>query len=527
MKLEIIRKKEYGYLFLIATMFFLMAVGKKAGAEGGFYLIMTGLLVGLVFTVFGAFLNAEFGRFIGKRIEKRDLSDLWQFEKMMLIFQVVVGALGFAVLFLSSPFWAGLFHIPELEAMLRMAAFLIPLRGLRSTLGEVCFSLGNRLLHFIARAIECGILFTVGSWIILKYDAYGKSVSDLLRQPRFYSYYLIMGLVLAAIVAEAVTVIFLFLVVFVCTKRIILRADIGMNKRTHLGLISAYNRVIWKILSVLAGCGMLLYLIQTTLQRYASLDQSMLAIGTWIGSVGLFGTLLLLVSLFFVTEYLYRMQHAVAREEKRNARVFFMYYLQYGFSFVLMPMILCIILSEQVAGFTGLSKETVGGMMGLGMLVFVLLMVMPVIFSAWQHIRPSVFFISLLACCIFTGFVCQKWVGDKEPVEAMIVSLVVCFGLFVLLHLFLLFREIGYSTDILFRVLIPVIDALVIGLIMMLLRNLTYPHLGDGFTIIVCFLSGLVLYWAVLFVLHLVRDQDLKYMPFVRRIYNGKGKMAE
>lgn len=511
----LLRKKECNACTYLALLLLVFFFERKAGAEGMGYLFFCCIVFGLIYTLFGACYGEECGRFIARKWHKGDLSQIKDFQMKMLSVGLLLGVLGGGLCFLLSIQIAAWLSLPEMELLLRIVALFLPIHILRNLALEWLVAQEKLLTFYIANLMELLLVIVFGSIFVGHYEAYGVLVGELLKKEEFHAYYCTFGMIIALVCTELIIAGVFLVIVLLGSKKIAFDEYGDYRRKGGFRVDQIYKKNFGVILGRFVLCLFLFLSVAKILNSISEPGKALEQLGTITGSLLFLGSVLVCLVSFFVTAVSQKMVNALIKEDRRTSRSLFVSNIQLLFSFAWMPMVLCFVLKDQLAELLNYSTPMVSEVLTKGIIGVFIVLFLIFMKQVWNAFRPMIYVLIMMLGGVLSAVVFQLGMVNTS-FDGMLNTSLIGYGLTSIVFFVLATREFGYAGDLIPKVFIPIVDGCLLGGIIFGLAHLLSPHLGAGITVLVCVILGLLLYWLILFMLHLFREQDLKMIPGFR-----------
>ena len=98
--------------------------------------------------------------------------------------------------------------------------------------------------------------------------------------------------------------------------------------------------------------------------------------------------------------------------------------------------------------------------------------------------------------------------------EGIVYSLIIFIGLLAVLCFIFMIRSFNYRQEFIFSILFPVLSACIAGLLVMLLKKLLLPVIGNLLTLLVSGVVAVFLYILLLMILRVIDGEEISKLPF-------------
>lgn len=512
-----IRKRQVEIGSHVLEMVTLLVLGRILGDNGIVYIAFSVEAFLLFWTLTGGELREALGKMLRGKNARGQYRNAAMLKRNGLVLGGLTGILGgVAMFFCAAPLGESLFEISYCVVMIRILAPVVVLRTFSFILLGYFQGEGTEFPTVISCLMRQILIFGFALLFAGLLENYGQKVSALLKQNNFTAMYGGMGVALAILAAEALVLLFLFLV-YRGSRKLEKRGS-GEGARitdTFGGQMSAlYSSLFPMILIALfeqlsVWIGMICYRRNVTLEE--GLNDYGLFFGRYVPLMGI----LLLPACALLLESCYKVAGYVRKDEQRFARANLSGGVHIGVMQGMFFGVFVAMLAPQLAGIWGESGVgLVTQMLRFGSFVilftilgFYLSKILLLLGGKFQVVgllalTDLVFVITLM---VFLN----SGMGIMALIYAGVISGAVC----VAAAGALLFYQTRINIDWLQCVVIPAGVACAVGLILMFIGKIATPHLGNLVTVLLCLVLGLICYWGLLILLRNFREQELNYTP--------------
>lgn len=498
-KMDARRKQILSLVYTVGLLFFYFIYTKIDEKSGGYLMVLALILISF-FLPFFAFLPVAIEKPLRARLSKgqiKNANGLWS---------VVIGY-SLIASFVLSLIMA--FVLPSLISKtigLKSVAFCLPY------LAPAFFFLGlSRALCMYFQGKGSGLQTVIASMLMIFFSIlfsfvignplleYGNKVSELMGNAEFKAQYLMVGISVGIFIASVITFIFLFFAYFLSAKEN-RRKQHTMRMTEHRG-DSIRIFVFCFFPYWFATIMMLIPLMLGFLMFFEKQTEKIMALKV-LGQLAkvqyLPCAVILLFMLSFVVLIVAQIVSWIKREEIRQARVGF----KVGLVWILI-----------VGGFIAICF-VIFGSWKMGCIFFGA--TISYFFSTllWQSgKRRSVLicmFISMVAaltCCfLMSGILNQAELVIFLPVLIQMVTLALCTGFFLVKH----YR---FVPDIMHGFLLPILSALIAGILMYVLCIVINDMAGHVYMKILIGMIGLFIHLILCMVFQCGNDNDVFHLP--------------
>ncbi|MCM1091108.1 MAG: hypothetical protein NC092_10305 [Butyrivibrio sp.] len=518
-----IKRRQVEMCSHVLEMVTLLVLGHILGDNGIVYFAFAVETFLLFRTLTGGELRETLGRLLRVKNARGQYRNAAMLKRNALLIGGLVGILGGVAMFCcAEALGERFFEIPYCVVMIQILSPVVVLRTLSAIILSYFQGDGAEFPTVISCLLRQILIFGFSLLFAGLLEAYGQKVSALLKLDNFTAMYGGMGVALAILAAEALVLLFLFLVYRGSGK--LERRGNGEGARitdTFGGQVGAlYSGLFPMILIALleqlsVWVGLIFYRRSVTVEE--GLNDYGLFFGRYVPLMGI----LLLPACALLLESCYKVAGYVRKDEQRFARANLSGGVHIGVIHGMFFAVFVAMLAPQLAGIWGESgKKLVTQMLRFGSFVilfsilgFYLLKILLLLGGKFQvlgllALTDLVFVVTMMV------FLKSGRMGVMALIYAGVISGAVC----VAAAGALLFYQTRINIDWLQCAVIPAGAACVVGLIMMFVAKLATPHLGNLVTALLCLVLGLICYWGILILLRNFREQELGYTPGGRLI---------
>ena len=508
----------------------LVIVARLTGYSGVTYVAVGLEAYALIYIVVSGGVADALGRILRLRVSKGQYKNVAAIRKNTMLLQVVLGAVGtIAILSAAGGIAEKLFRIQYSTVILIVLAPAVILRTVSAVLQGYAGGEGAELPGAAVSILRQ--IFTLGfSLIFCKIlKDYGNKVSNLLAQKEFTFMYGGVGVAIAVTLSEVLAVIFL---IIICrsNKRTSekaaqdgIRNPVSFMDSVRLLFANRCSQTGILLLTMLfLPLGFIFFQKAADGSAEAAVEYGVYCAG--YGAVcGCIAAFVAIITIPLCSKTI----GLIRREEHRFSRTVF----QSGVH-------LCIIYAVYfVAFFTVLANQTAAVLcpeqiataaeMLRGGAAIILFADLALYFSRILILIGKKYLVMgslAVGDVVYTVTVTVLLNTGKTGILALVYGgftggAVLC----MLLGMFA-YRQIRLQMDWLQVLIVPSVAACITGIVNLLLAKVLTPHLGNLFTLIICFVLSWVLYWAGLILLRNFREQELEVIPGGKWI-NSLGQM--
>ncbi len=497
--------------------------GRITGDNGVTY--MAAALEGfqIIWLLTGGAVADALGRMVRGRNARGQHKNVEKLKKNMLLYQSVVGALGCVLLLiLARPLAAKIFHAPYSEVIIMILAPAVLFRNVAAVFLGYFQGEGTQLPTLLTCLLRRIFVLGLGLLLCRALEGYGKKVSALLAQEAFAAMYGGMGVAAAVSLTEGLILLFLF--ILYRSRRGMAKNQSGYGMRStdsfsgsiqilyrHTGM----HTMVELLKRLPLWIGIILY------QGYAAKTEGAADYGIFYGKyMVLCGGVTLFLCSMMIPLYV-RTAGCYRREEMRYAKGWLQNGIHIGIVNGLFYAAFIAVMAEQLAQIlNGEPAKLMKEMLQYGAFLIVFLVLDFFLLGVLTLMGRRILGLAALAVGNL-AFVCTlipMLKGGKLGLLAVVDALLVGTGICAVLMGALACMLLGSWIEWFHTLVLPVVGAVLEGLVCMLLGKVLTPHLGPAVTVLVCFVLSFLAYWTLLILCRNFNEQDLRAIPGGRLI---------
>ncbi len=513
-QVEVLRKQIQYYSYVFGIIILLM-FGNMIGNNGVAYLAIALETIGLFVVILGDNVEEVFGKMLRFRRKRKQFNDALVVKKRIMILQLALGAVCFGTVFLLADVFAGaLFHIPNAALIIRVLSPVLLLRMLSSLLTGYFQGAGAQMPAVFGTLLRQVLFLILGKLFCSGLLTYGEKVSALLKNEDFYGMYGAVGLAISIVVAEAVVLTALIVFYFLSDRNYDKkRCESGLHKseRVQDTLQGFYG---------LGAAGMGVACLKRVFMLVALMSIPTLAgMGSFYGIyVPLVAIPILLVGARYFALYA-KLISAIKNKNGRQIREKIQIGLQYAWSVGILIAVLFAALAEQIEGaYFKETPETAGLLLGGCLLPFTVVLLAYFMLVQAAHKKKLVNLLTLLGSVVL--FVLLKlWIGTMQTQPmAIILAAWIALGAAALVLGAITISQYRIKPDYINVFVMPMVCVAVVGMIVLFFGKLLAPHIGNGVTLWLGMLLGIILYLVALGFTRVFGENEIE------QLYGNLGK---
>ncbi len=511
-----IKRRQAQEAASLLTLITILVMGHLLGEGGVTYVTVAALACALVWTAVAGSLSDALGRILRGRRNKGQYKNILGIRKNVMLFQMVLGVLGSAALFVFAGNIAeGIFHIPYSTFILQVLSPIVFLRTLVSVFLGYFQGEGSELPRAVSCILRQVFILAFGILFGNLLGSYGEKVSGLLKQEQFTPMYGGAGLALAVCLAEAFVLLFL-MVIFKGSRR-------SERKMKQEGMYASDS--LWDCIRMLCAgrwpqfftgiLAILPLILGIFLARRMVPEEGFLAgeyglyVGKYLAVCGIFAALISMMGL----PVLGKVFQCFKREEGRFARAAFQGGVHFCLAQGIFLSVYAGVMGAQISGLLcGENGETVKQMFYGGSSV-ILFFSLGCYFGRFLQASGRKYFVLGAAAAADICFVVIAMVMPGAGLLALVYGgLAGSFVFCIVLGVFS-YRQLRLRADWLGVLIVPLGAGVAAGLVCMLFGRLMAPLMGDLAALVLAFVVAGGVFWTVLLLLRNFKEQELEVVP--------------
>lgn len=515
---EIKRRKIQGIADIISLVTMLI-IGRMAGDNGVTYIAAALLAFESLWALCGGNTADTLGKLLRVRNAKGQYKNAAKMSRNIMMFQLVVGLVGGAVLFVGAGMIGGkLFHVQYSVFLMMLLAPALLLRGVSAVLMGCCQGEGSEMPTAAACVLRQLSILIFSLIFCRSLGDYGVKVSRLLVQGNFASMYTGAGAAIAVNISEIFVILFL-LVVRRIRKRFRKRDQMEGMRSTDSFLSAVQNFSVNRAPHFVIQLLLLLPVISGLLFFQKSVvdwEAGALDYGAYFGKYLVLSVLMVLLSAGGFIQICSKTLITLRKGEQRFARVIFQSGVHIGAIHSLFLAAFLAVMAGQVANLLDsgngamVAKLLRGGALMIPFTALALYFSRFLLLTGKNLLVLGALAIADIVYILSMTLFLNVWkVGILALVYAGIMGSAVCCILLGVIT----YRQLRVGDLWLQIFVVPGGAVCVVGLLCLLLSKICSPHLGDAVTLIVCGVISAVIYWVILLFTRNFSEQELENIP--------------
>lgn len=525
MNQSIVKKLQMEYFSLVILFFSCIIFRMQVGDIGIGYLITVTLLYELIWVVFGKNFSDIVGRIIKGKYHKgksKSARLVWKYSfSMQLVTGLAVGIILSIVGAVLLNRCLGFTHSYFLAWMMGPIFFI---RMISEGFAGYLSGKNYELAAGFGAIIRNTIIFVMGVMLSSAVKEYGKKVAALLKQEDFASVYGNLGILISALVAEIVVLVFLMIIRLGVKRRTSEFEDDYYQKNDNSGNVFT---IVWKRRFV-EGINYffmfvpLIILFVVLSKKIESGFELATVVGLMTGTIAAPCALFIMLGFLIALPLASKTLRFAKRKEMRHARVVFqtgfhlsVIYSVFGAALLIAQgNILSLLLTEEHAVEINNLYVYAGFIIVTATLSIYMLRVLMMNGQALLGL-----IVELVSSVLF-GILLNAFIGGGMNIMmAVMVSILIYFVLQTLAYTALVIVRLDMQIDPLNSFFIPVLVGAICCALTMLLSKLIAPHLGNIFTLVFCSLLMIVAYIVMLLLFRNFKENEMENIPGNKLIY--------
>lgn len=509
------RKQLQMYSYIIGLIVALL-LGGILGSNGTTYLTAAVAGIFLFVILSSAGMGDAFGRLLRSKRSKGQYRDAGELRKCAVLIQLPAGAAGFILaLVFSGVLTESVLQVPYAVLPMRILSPVIFFSALQVLLLGYFQGAGALMPSVTVNFLRPVFYLSFGYLFGRLLSGYGEKVSALLNNTDFVGMWGTIGISVGVVVSEFLLLIFLFLV-YLGSNRKVDREKSGEGLQKTMGTAVSVRMLLLMRLVPCLILFILLLFVAFGLGSYERNAEDIFSAAYDYGNYITGYILLCGIPLFLLLGRLLpvcgRLEALARKKDYKAIKELMQAIYHYGWIFCLYVTILFVIMSSELAGMLfSDTAEQVSSMLKVGA-AFILIIGMSVCILIHQiSLDRRLYVIGELVIGFVLYAVSLTVMAGKGTLEItglVYAGLIGAAGILaaaVVLTILSGRPEIDYL-----RILgIPLVAAVVAGLVMLFLSKILSPHLGNLMSLIVCAIVGLAVDIGALTAVKNIRAQEI------------------
>ncbi len=525
MNQSIVKKLQMEYFSLVILFASCIIFRIQVGDIGIGYLMTTYFFYEILWIIFGKNFSDIVGRMIRGKNQKGKTKAarlVWKYSfSMQLITGIIVGAvLSIAGAFILSR-GLGFTHSYFLMWLMGPIFFM---RMVSEGYAGYLSGKGYELAAGFGAIIRYTIIFVMGVVLSSAVKEYGKKIAALLKQEDFASVYGNLGILISAVVAELVVLIFLMIIRLGVKRRLSEYDDDYYQRNENNGNVFT---IIWKKRFV-EGINLLLLFIPIVLifallrKHYETGIDLAVDLGLITGTIGAPCTLFVMVGFLVAFPLASKANRLTKRKEMRQARSVFQtgFHLSVIYSVFGASLLIAegSIISSLIAGERAVEINTLYtyGAFAIILATISIYMLRVLIMNGQGFLGLLV---EIVSAVLFGVFLSVFIKSNMSVLMAVMIAILIYFTIQTIIFAVLVIFRLDMQIDPISNIGVPVVVGVICAAFNLLLTKVIAPHLGNIFTLIFCSVEMLIVYVILLLVFRNFKDNELENIPGNRFIY--------
>lgn len=521
-QVEVKRRQIQNSAYIVGLVTILI-FGSMIGDSGIAYLGAAYEIFSLLAILLGRNVSDALGRMLRGRAAKGQYRNIFRARSYVMLFQAVIGLCGALILLFGGNFlMKGVLHMPHgavLTAILAPAFFL---RMISEVFLGYFQGEGTEMPTALTTVLRQFLLLCFGFLILPPLKGYGEKVSTLLANEDFASMYGAMGVAVAFLLAELITLLLLMVMYRKGSRR---RRG---NELEGMRITDSFGSVVRILYGNMTGMMLVQLLLRMTVWLGLLCFQKSAGGNLWgIAQYGVYyGKFLVccMIMVLFADTIILNMATKVISFLRKDELKYAKNGFQAGIHITVVTgmyfAVFVIAMREQLAGILcGENIQPAASLFGCGAFI--------ILFAAVGDYFARILLKQGKWLCVFWGLsvmdvvfaVCLLlFLNFRVGIQSLAYALLAGGAALCLVLGFWVQRQLRMTVEWIYSVLIPAVCACLTGGMCLLLGQAFTPHLGNPVTVIVCLILSLLVYWILLLFLRNVREQELKWIPGGRLI---------
>lgn len=513
-----IRRRQIQMLSYALTIAVLLILGGNTGNQGLVFLAIAVEVSSFFILLISSQLPDILGKLLRSRSGKHQYKNVLRIKRNLGLHQLILGLIGTLLLIvLAGPLSKQIFPLSHSYYLFLMISPVILLRTITHVLIGCFQGEGNEfptVLTLMARPV---LWLVLGLTLSKSFLQQGIQVSDLLKQDAYKYVYSAMGVALAMVLAELILALALSTFALLSYKNSGRKNTEGLkatDSMSNLLRIIIKNRWVPMVLSLLTSLPlwMMLVMANRTVDGVSVISDFSVF---YVKGLGYFGLLILIACAWFLplqAKAVYNLKnegYRYASDSMRRGIVGIVTTMAFFVAYT-------VVMNEELAKvLTGNGNQLLADSLKKGA-VLLLLAVLCYYFMRVLYLLGK----RLLLLGIFGGagviyLICTfLTVGRQGAVPDVLVNNLLIYAVVLCLALgFFCCAIFRVGPELLMPVLCSLVTAALVFVIQTALAALFTPHLGAAVSLLVNLVLTMLIYWLVILVLRVFRDDDFENLP--------------
>lgn len=514
---EIKRRKIQGAANII-SLITILVIGRMTGNNGVTYIAAAVLAVAFLWSLYSGYAADVLGKLLRVRNAKGQYRSAAKMCRNIMIFQMIAGMAGMAVLFLGAGFIAKkLFHVQYSTYLIMLLSPVLVLRGMSAVLMGFCQGESSELPTAAASVFRQILILILSLFFCRSLGSYGEKVGRLLVQADFASMHTAAGFCIAVDVSEILVILFLLVARRIGASRRRepfegMRATDSFMDAVHNFTVNRAPYFSIQLLLLLPVISGLLFFGKSA----ADWERGTLDYGAYFGKYLPVILMMILLAAAAFIQICSKTVTTLRKGEPRFARVIFQSGVHIAVIHSLFLAAFLAVMADQAAKLLDPENSVLvvklfrGGAFMIPFAVLAFYFARFLMLTGKNLLVLGALIISDILYVLSMTLFLNVWkVGILALVYAGIIGSAVCCVLLGIIT----YKQLRIGDLWLQIFIIPAGAACITGVLCLLLSKLISPHLGEGVTLIVCGALSVVVYWGLLLLARNFSEQELENIP--------------
>lgn len=519
------RIEYFSYCIGLAAFIIL---GRLIGNDGIAYMAV--IIEGI--SLFVLFINGRaadvIGGLIRSRRKKSQYKESDSLFKTVFLVQMISAVFSMVLYFFLTNFLAGfVFRLPFLAAAMKILPPVILFKTLQCVLQGYFQGLGSHMPTVVCSIFRQLFFLLFGLLLTGRLTEYGTKVSALLQNQAYTGMYGAVGLCIAMVISEILVSIFL-LIVYIGSDRQKekkkneggFQKQLAFGERGRVFFLSSLPENTASVLKKLP------FLLAVILLFQQSLDSTVTArnYGLFFGNCVCVCGISVFLMLIGMCQVFTRITAFRKKKDNRSVRENIYAGLHYSWAGgIYMAVVLAVLAPQFSSLFQKVNDEKLRQYYTYAGIVTAVLVVNIFLWMVLQIL--GAYLMKLLVLAVFNGVFLVSYLllsrTQMDHILALCVAVLIGALVQFLISFGYIVRKYVLQPDYVRSFIIPIFSAGIMGLVVMLIRNVLAPHVGNFMCLLLCLAVSIILYLGVLVLTKSIRESEISciYGPLGKKIF--------
>ncbi|MDL2300748.1 oligosaccharide flippase family protein [Lachnospiraceae bacterium OttesenSCG-928-D06] len=512
-----VKRRQIEVIQGIFSLIIVIVMGRMLGNSGIAYAAAAYFSLLLFETLVTSSVPDSLGKLIRSRNQKSQYKNVTVVKNTILIYQCVIGILGSLILYgLANVFERYVFCMPNSALIIKVLSPVIFIKSISSVIQGYFKGSGIQTPSIIMGVLRRIFFFGFSLIFFHMFWQYGEKVSALLKNTSFSAMYGAVAFAFSYVITEILLLVFVIFLYLFRRKEKKEKEKDGLRLTENIGtaIQNFYHIMIPEILIKLLAIFPLfagLFLYQRSIE---DISLSIPIYGAYIGQYVIICLIPIGLILCIIYPSCARIVSFYKKEEQRLVEDIFGSVLIYVSALACMFTIFFTVLSPHLVKFLfPLTGEAASFIQSGSLIILTVSLNLFFLMLLKLNGKPFLGIILLfIQNVLFTGISLLFLKAFSMGTMGIVYALLISSSILALSSGFFVVRQLNVSLYIISYVIMLGV-LVVVGLIIMGLKHIMSPHLGNGMILLLCFLVLNILYWPLLLFAKSFKKEVLNQMP--------------